>query len=285
VTRIDWNHGIEVGMNYPARETGFTWDESRSVWRWEGEFWIYERIYLSNTGGPTERWNMRREYSGKPAARRDIYYSDADKRYHLAGASEGWMEVGHLVKDRKDLEFRWFDKDGDGYLDTVEVYRPDNPAPVRVNRFDPRARPVPLNRDTLVDEYNHKVLPAAIAEDQRLIAALKRVVSDPVAENYEAEAAKAEMPERRRYCLDIARELHFLKVVEVLRARLAASPYPGAPLDKRKYKSMEPGSAAGGYTLGDTLRYWKFTKQMEQFTDAYAGGRLDEAARTLAEMQ
>ena len=48
------------------------------------------------------------------------------------------MEAGHLVNDRKDLEFRWFDKDGDGYLDTVEVYRPDNPAPVRVSRFDPR---------------------------------------------------------------------------------------------------------------------------------------------------
>ena len=89
------------------------------------------------------------------------------------------------------------------------------------------------------------------------------------------------MPERRRYCLDIARELHFLKVRDALLARLAASPYPGAPLDKRKYKSTEPGSAAGGYTLGDTLRYWKFAKQIEQFSDAYAAGRLDDAGRVL----
>ena len=194
------------------------------------------------------------------------------------------MEVGHLVNDRKDLEFRWFDKDGDGYLDTVEVYRPDNPAPVRVSRFDPRARHVSLDREALTDEYNHKVLPAAIEEDRRLIAALKKVASDSAAEAYEAEAAKAEMPERRRYCLDIARELHFLKVRDVLLARLAASPYTGAPLDKRKYKSTEPGSAAGGYTLGDTLRYWKFAKQIEQFSDAYAAGRLDDAGRALAEM-
>ena len=70
VTRIGWNHGVDVGMNYPARETGFTWDESRSVWRWEGEFWIFERVYLSNTGGPTERWNMRREFSPRTAPSR-----------------------------------------------------------------------------------------------------------------------------------------------------------------------------------------------------------------------
>ena len=284
VTRIDWKQGIQVGMDYPARETGFTWDESRSVWRWEGEFWIYERIYLSNTGGPTQRWNMRREYSARPAAQREIYYSAADRRYHLAGAAEGWMEVGHLVNDRKDLEFRWFDKDGDGYLDTVEVYRRGNSMPVRVNRFDPRARRVALDRNSLIDEYNHKILPEAISEDERLIAALKKVASDPAAEAYEAEARTAAMAERRRYCLDIARELHFLKVKESLLQRLDDSPYPGAPLDPPKYKSMEPGSHASGYTMGDSLRYWKLVKQIEQFTDAYAAGRLDDAGRLLAEM-
>jgi hypothetical protein len=284
VTRIDWNQGIQVGKDYPARETGFTWDESRSVWRWEGEFWIYERIYLSNTGGPTERWNMRREYSGKPAAHREIYYSAADKRYHLAGASEGWMEVGHLIDERKDLEFRWFDKDGDGYLDTIEVYRPDNQLPVRVSRFDPQARRAALDRNTLIDKYNRKVLPEAIAENRRLIEGLKKFASDATADAYEAEAAKAEMAERRRYCLDIARELRFLKVRDLLLQRLADSPYPGAAQDRQKYKSMEPGSAATGYSMGDTLRYWKFAKAIDAFTDAYAAGHLDEAGRLLAEM-
>jgi hypothetical protein len=285
VTRIDWKQGVEVGMNYPARETGFTWDESRSVWRWEGQFWVYERIYLSNTGGPTQRWNMRREYSGKPASQRRIYYSEADKRYHLANASEGWMEVGHLMNDRKDLEFRWFDKDGDGYLDTVEVYRPDNPLPVRVSRFDPRARPVMLQREALGDEYNNRILPRAIEEDQRFIAALKGVATDSTAQMYEAEADRAEMPERRRYCLDIARELHFLKVRDTLLARASALPYPDAPLDRPKYKSPEPGSAKTGYTLGDSLRYWKLAKQIGQFTDEYAAGRLEDAARTLEQME
>jgi hypothetical protein len=281
VTRIDWKQGVNVGMTYPARETGFSWDESRSVWRWEGQFWLYERIYLSNTGGPTHRWNMRREYSGKPAGSRKIYYSDADKRYHLSGASEGWMEVGYLVNTQKDLEFRWFDKDGDGYLDTVQVFRPDNPVPVRVSHFSPRAHPVALNREALIDEYNNRILPRAIEENLRLIAALKKVAVDATAEAYEAEAAKAEMAERRRYCLDIARELHFLKVRDALLARNAAGPYPQTQLDRSRYKSTEPGSIKTGYSMGDSLQYWKQAMQIEQFVEQYANGQLDQAGRTL----
>ena len=51
-----------------------------------------------------------------------MYYSEADRRYHLTGASEGWMEVGYLVNKQKDLEFRWFDKDGDGRKDSMVNY-------------------------------------------------------------------------------------------------------------------------------------------------------------------
>ena len=34
-------------MHYPAQQTGFTWDEARTVFRWEGQFWIYEREYYA----------------------------------------------------------------------------------------------------------------------------------------------------------------------------------------------------------------------------------------------
>jgi hypothetical protein len=285
VTRIDWKQGVNVGMHYPARETAFSWDESRSVWRWEGEFWIYERIYLSNTGGPTQRWNLRREYAPKPSAHRAIYYSAADRRYHLEGAAEGWLEAGYLVNQQKDLEFRWFDKDGDGRLDTVEVFRPDNPVPVRVSHFDPRARAVAIDRDALIAEYNTRVLPEAIAADQRLITALRKVADDATADAYVAEAAKAEMPERRRYCLDIAAELLFLKVRDVLWSRNAAGPYPQAPADRAKYKSLEPGSAKSGYSMGDSLRYWQTARQIETFIDHYSAGRLEEAAATLDKIE
>ena len=285
VTRIDWKQGVGVGMNYPAREMAFSWDEARSVWRWEGQFWIYERVYLSNTGGPTQRWNMRREYSPKPSAKRAIYYSEADRRYHLEGASEGWLEAGYLVNQEKDLEFRWFDKDGDGRLDTVEVFRPDNPVPVRVSHFDPRARATALNRDTLIKEYNTRILPEAIEADQRFLAELHKVAEDPVADAYIAEAAKAEMAERRRYSLDIARELLFLKVRDLLWARNAAGPYPRSAADRTKYKSLDAGSSKTGYSMGDSLRYWQLARLIEEFTDQYAAGRLDDAATTLKKIE
>lgn len=175
VVRIPQDEGVDVAMHYPAQQTGFTWDEARSVYRWEGQFWIFERVYMPNTGGPTMRWNMRREYSAKPSNERRLYYSEVDKRYHLAGASEGWMEAGHLVNDQKDLEFRYFDSDGDGYLDTTEVFQGSNAVPARVSRVkDERARAVALNRELLQREYNQTVLPQAIAEDAQLIAVLKR---------------------------------------------------------------------------------------------------------------
>jgi hypothetical protein len=285
VMRIPWKDGVTAGMNYPARETGFTWDESRSVWRWEGQFWIYERIYLANTGGPTWRWNMRREYGPKPSAKRRIYYSEADQRYHLLGAAEGWLEAGHLVNDRKDLEFRWFDRDGDGYLDTLQVFEGEGGVPVRETRFDARAREVVLDRDALASEYNNRVLPQAIEADRRLIAAMKRLAQAPAAEAYEAEAAHAEMPERSRYCLDIARELLFLEVRKTLHARAATTPYPNGPQDRTKVRSLEAGSKEKGYSMGDALRFWDHERRIGRFEQQYADGRFAEAVKTLEEMQ
>ncbi|HJY06206.1 MAG TPA: hypothetical protein VJ323_07800, partial [Bryobacteraceae bacterium] len=162
VVRIPANQGINVALHYPAQRTGFTWDEARTVFRWEGQFWIYEREYMPNTGGPVMRWNMRREYSPNPSSKHKLYYSDIAKRYHLYGAREGWMEVGHLVNKEKDLEFRYFDTNGDGYLDTTQVFEGANPVPVRVSHVtDLRTRPVTLTRDWLQADYNNIVLPAA----------------------------------------------------------------------------------------------------------------------------
>ena len=285
VTRIAWKDGVNAGINYPAEETGFTWDESRSVWRWEGEFWIYERVYLANTGGPTWRWNMRREYAPKPAARRRIYYSEADRRYHMLGAAEGWLEVGHLVNESKDLEFRWLDRDADGYLDTVQVFEGGSDTPARESHFDPRAREVKLDREALAAEYNSRVLPQAIADDRQMIAALKHVAKASAAEAYEAEAARAEMPERQRYCLDIARELYFLEVRKALRARSAALPYPNSPPDRTKVRSNQPGSKEKGYSMGDALRFGEIERRIAQFENQYANGRFEDAAKTLGEIQ
>ncbi|MGO8719672.1 MAG: hypothetical protein ACLQMO_10685 [Acidobacteriaceae bacterium] len=281
---MNWTQGWTPGVHYPASATGFTWDEARSVWRWEGQFWIYQRIYLSNTGRPTYRWNMRREYSLKPTTERRLYYSAADRRYHLFGAQQGWLEVGHIANNHKDLEFRWFDDNRDGYLDTVEVYRPGSPFPVRVDHFDPRAHPVKLSLEELTKEYNEKILPEAIASDQQFIAELTKVASDPLALQYEEDAKKAEMPERERYCLDIARELLFLKVRDNILAYESRLPYPNGTVDPAKRQSLEPGSVTGGFSLGDSLRFWKMVLLVHKFENEYANGQLGQAGKTLSEI-
>jgi hypothetical protein len=290
VVRIPWDDVVRVALNYPAKKTGFSWDEARTVHRWEGQFWIYERRLLYNTGGPTYRWNIRREYSSKATDKRQLYYSSVDKRYHLFGASEGWLEVGHLVDDKRDMEIRYFDTNGDGYFDTWEVFVAGNPVPVRVSRIlTTRAKLVPLNRSFMVSDYNERVLPQAIAENEKLIAEMKKFARSPLAAKYEAAAAQSKMAERSRYCLDIARELYFLKTRDVLFAREASSDYPAlsewsdarlAPKGPLRPELIR-GPVNGRYTLGDTLAYWQFALKVRSFVNDYGKGRLGRALSDL----
>ena len=286
VVRIPSAGGIDAAMHYPAQQSGFTWDEARTVFRWEGQFWIFEREYMPNTGGPTMRWNMRREYSAKPSKERRLYYSDVDKRYHLLDASEGWLEVGHLVSNEKDLEFRYFDSDGDGYLDTTKVFAGTNPVPVRTSRVtDVRARPVTLTREAMQADYNARVLPSAIKQDQELIAVLKETLKVPLAAAYESAAAKADSAERQRYCLDIARELYFLGARDAFYSRNAEGPYPRLTPAKGGTRILTAGPVSGGYTLGDTLSYWKNAKLIDKFIESYGSGQLEEALQAAEELQ
>jgi hypothetical protein len=278
VVRIPSAGGVDVAMHYPAQQSGFTWDEARTVFRWEGQFWIYERESMPNTGGPTTRWNMRREYSAKPSRDRQLYYSDVDKRYHLRGASEGWLEVGHLVTNGKDLEFRYFDSDDDGYLDTTKVFVGANPVPVRTSHVtDVRAHSVTLTRAAMQADYNTRVLPSAIKQDKELIAVLKEIAAVPLAAAYESAAAKADSAERQRYCLDIARELYFLGARDAFYSRNAAGPYPRLTPAKKR--------VPGGYTVADTLSYWKSAKLIDGFVESYGSGRLEATIQAAEELQ
>lgn len=284
VVRIPWNSALAMAAIYPAQQTGFSWDEAHAVDRWEGQFWIAEREIMYNTGGPTVRWNMRREYSDRATQQRQLYFSNVDKRYHLLGAAEGWLEAGHLVNNRRDLEIRTYDSNHDGFLDTWEVFEGDNPVPVRRTYVaDPQARKVPLDRGLLMADYNGKILPEAIDADEKLLATMKTFASDPLAEAYTLDARKASFPERRRYCLDIATELYFLRTRDALYARDASRDYPVLPkaAPGAAATSMKPGPVDGGYTLADTLAYWKLAKEIEEFVEDYGQGRLLKAREDL----
>lgn len=289
VVRMDWKHIPAEALGYHADMTGFTWDEARTVHRWEGQFWIYQRRIIANTGGPVERWNMRREYSGAKASSRQLYYSGIDHRYHMRGASEMWLEVGHIVSDSKDLEIRAYDTDGDGYLDRWEVFREGTAAPVRVTQVkDPKARPVTLDRKSLRDEYNGHVLPEAIADDEQLIAAMKKVAGSDLAAKYEAAAEQSEMAERKRYLLDVARELYFLAARDALYAKNDSGPYPRltqqAPERATGQRTAGDHASDKQFTMEDSVNYWKRASLIEEFVRDYGEGDLEGATRVLQKL-
>jgi len=281
---MPWSSRWSTAVNYPATSTGFSWDEARSNFRWEGQFWIYERDYLSNTGSPTQRWNMRREYTAKLTAKRELYFSTADQRLHMYGAQEGWMEAGHLVSDDDDLEFRWWSSKNDGYLDTIEVYRGGSVEPSRVAHFDPKPRPENLDPMALSRLYNGIVLPKAIHDDQSVIEALHRLVADPKAEKYERAADDATSQERKRYCLDIARELLYLRVRDLLMHKQSMDLYPNAAVDQKRFRDPAPGTKADGYTLGDTLEFWNEVRFLHRIDVAYAQGQFDAVVKMLSQV-
>jgi hypothetical protein len=309
VVRLPWEGALETALHYEAQETGLSWDEHNDQHRWEGQFWIWERRLLENTGNPVYRWNMRREYSPHPSTARRLYYSGVDKRYHFFGAVESWLEVGHLVNNKKDLEIRAYDSNGDGYLDTWEVFCGDNPVPVRTTRvLNQKITPVPLDREFLVADYNTRVLPQAIADDEQLISAMKGFVSLPLARRYEEEAARATSSEAKRYSLDIARELYFLKLRDALYARDSTALYPGRPEAMTDFGGLgEPirlpvrsvfllslrsfwhvrgllhatCSLLKEYTYGDTAEFWHSASQTRVFVDDYGNGDFAAATRDL----
>ncbi len=183
------------------------------------------------------------------------------------------------MNTQKDLEFRFFDSDHDGYFDTIEVFEPSNPVPVRISRVkDPQVSPVTLDRQSLQADYNGRVLPSAIREDERLIRTLKAISSDPLAAQYEAEASRSGSLERRRYCLDVARELYFLKVRDALYSKNVAGPYPKLGPAPRAYRALQDGPVDGGFTLGDSLQFWGMARKIEEIVETYSFGQYEKAA-------
>ena len=109
---------------------------------------------MENTGGPCQKWNVRREWSSTPANRRELYYSEVDRRVHLFGAEEGWIEIGHFGGLGRIGEIRMLDTDKNGYFDRWEVYLAGKEEPVRVTTVrDEKARRMPFDKDYLYRPY------------------------------------------------------------------------------------------------------------------------------------
>ena len=298
IVTLPHDRGIELAESYPAEQTGFSWreaaddsvtlgvgpraDEDR---RWEGVFWMWDRRFMHNTGNPTQRWNVRREFRPTPSKKRELYYSGVDRRIHLKGATEGWVEVGYLgdgpdgknegkPSERAWGEIRMFDTDKDGYFDRWEIYRADNPKPVRVSTVrDQRVRDLPTDWKELEDIYNEEIFPEALKSNCRLIAAMSKIDPQFVTPADLTRALKvAEDHSQCHYVLDLIRETRY----QALRSKLlqeAKRLMDAAPSEKEHKRKKE--------RTARTTEAWTFSRRITDLDAAYAEGRYEEAIKIL----
>jgi len=224
----------QVAETYPAEQTGFSWHEygddavtlgfgphAGEDRRWEGVFWTWRRRFMHNTGGPTQKWNMRREFRPAASVKRELYYSRVDRRIHLKGATDGWIRVGHLANREPWGEIRMFDTDGDGYFDRWETYRTGTPGPVRVATvLDAGIRDLPNDWDALHRFYTRELLPEALEANDKLTAAMRSLDPDFAVPENLAQALKAAACDgEKRYVQDLIRECRYLALRDHLARR------------------------------------------------------------------
>jgi len=286
-----WKDLRRIADHFAARETGFSWhenfddtiaigygDRAKDDYRWEGIFWTWERRFMENTGGPCQRWNVRRESSSKPANKRELYYSEVDKRIHLFGAEEGWVQIGHFAGMGPPGEIRMFDTDGNGYFDRWEVYWGDNPIPARVSTVrDERAHRIECDLDSLTEFYADRVLPQATAANAKLMAAMSKVRPFETTTGLKM-AMETGSQSYRRYAQDVVRELQYqdfrTHFAEQAHRVLRAAPVE----DLRRVNKSDRATTKDSHTA------WLMLRTLAELETAYGQGDFDKACGLIAEI-
>lgn len=270
---------------YAARETGFSWHEHaddtiaigygehrEQDFRWEGVFWTWERRFMENTGGPNQRWNVRREYSAIPAEKRELYYSSVDRRIHLKHAGEGWLQVGHFAGLGNIGEIRMFDTDANGYFDRWEYDFGDWRRVVSVT--DERVEDLPWNVQDLSTRYTETILPEAVAANRRFMeamAALRPFSPEPGL----AEAANGTPSNGQRYAQDVLRELQYGEFYTWW-SGVAAQVLAEFPVDDLRQLDAEKRAAQP-----TSQTAWDLRRTLSRIDTLYGQGKLEEAVRVM----
>ncbi len=297
---LDTAAAAALAAAFEARETGFSWIEGGEAPA-PGEAaagtdpgalgiaWIWERRPMADSGGPAQKWNVRREWSGKPSAKRELYYSGIDRRIHLLGAEEGWLAIGNFAGLGIVGEIRMFDTNGNGIFDRWELTLANSTRPIRVTQVeDEKSRPVDADPAAVAEFYAKEVLPQARTVNDKVIAAVNAV--HPYEPPPGLRAALASGPEnQRRYAQDIVRELAYLALRDYF-AALANQVLLVDPGERDEGGSWGELANAARTRKGEpalrteSSKAWKIVRLLADLDSAYGRGDYDRVVAVIAEL-
>jgi len=222
---------------------------------------------------------MRREWCGKPTGKRELYVSDVDKRIHLFGASEGWIQIGHFAGTKALGEIRMADTDGNGFFDRWEVWWGDSPVPVRVTTVrDERARRIPLDYVQINKLHNDELVPKALAANTKLMAAMAKLKPFDAPAGLKAAMANGS-PNERRYAQDVVREMQYQDLRQHVSARA------DEVIRKSKQDDVRRPPKNGLATAKNTHYAWRLIRALQTLDAAYGQGDFDAACAALDEIR
>lgn len=113
--------------NAPWADALLTWDELNANTeenvardpneRWEGVIAHGNSEFKQVGGPPCSVFNKRYELCLTPKPPLRLYFTPADGRMHLAGATRAWLDVDYNLDGKLDAKYEWHNLDGDGYLE------------------------------------------------------------------------------------------------------------------------------------------------------------------------
>jgi hypothetical protein len=225
--------------------TLLTWDENDmntdgdyehdSHLRWEGVIAHSSKNFPQIGGPPCGPANKRNELDTVPNGPTRLYYDPADRRIHLRGADEGWIDVDYDLDHKVDMRYMLRDIDSDGVLEVREI---DTDADGKPELILYRERPVVddvwLNEGHITDVYRAG-LQNALAANQSLIDLMKAVLrakepafAPDAVEQFYVERLAGFLPEQRvgermrasrntaRYYQDIVRDRYYIRLEKLL---------------------------------------------------------------------